>query len=117
MKELNFKPTHKPIRDYYEALKQYDQLDITHEGAVSNPFAFLLAICAKKIGCTLEPQHTMHNTKGNRIVIDGAIRDEYGFSIAYWEAKDMDDDLPKAIQEKRDKGYPVVPPFIRAKIP
>ena len=106
MKELNIKPTHKPIRDYYEALEQYDQLDITHEGAVSNPFAFLLATCAKKIKGTLEPQHTMRSPKGNRIVIDGAIRDEYGLPIAYWEAKDMDDDLPKAIQEKRNSGYP-----------
>ena len=106
MKELNLKPTHKPIRDYYEALEEYNQLDITHEGAVSNPFAFLLATCAKRAGVTLEPQHTMHSPKGNRIVIDGAIRDEYGFSIAYWEAKDKDDDLPKAVQEKRNNGYP-----------
>ena len=36
----------------------------------------------------------------------GAIIDEYRLSLAYWEAKDIDDDLPKAIQEKRDKGYP-----------
>ena len=107
MKELNLKPTHKPIRDYYEALEQYDRLKIRHEGAVSNPFAFLLATCAKRVGVTLEPQHTMRSPKGNRIVIDGAIIDEeYRLPIAYWEAKDMDDDLPKAIQEKRNKGYP-----------
>ena len=106
MKKLNIKPTHKPIRDYYEALEQYDQHNITHEGAVSSPFAFLLATCAKKAGVTLEPQHTMRSPKGNRIVIDGAIIDPYRLPIAYWEAKDMDDDLPKAIQEKRDKGYP-----------
>ena len=106
MKKLNLKPTHKPIRDYYEALEKYDQHNITHEGAVSSPFAFLLAICGKKVGVTLEPQHAMRSPKGNRIVIDGAIIDPYRLPIAYWEAKDMDDDLPKAIQEKRDKGYP-----------
>ena len=106
MEKINIKPTHKPIRDYYDALKQYDRHNITHEGAVSNSFAFLLATYAKRIGGTLEPQHTMHGPKGNRIVIDGAIINEYRLPIAYWEAKDMDDDLPKAIQEKRDKGYP-----------
>ena len=106
MKKLNLKPTHKPIQNYYEALEQYAQHNITHEGAVSNPFAFLLATCAKKAGVTLEPQHAMRSPKGNRIVIDGAIIDQYRLPIAYWEAKDMDDDLPKAIQEKRDKGYP-----------
>ena len=106
MEKLNLKPTHKPIRDYYEALEQYDHLDIRHEGAVSTPFAQLLATCAKKVGVTLEPQHSMRSPTGNRIVIDGKIIDQYKFSIAYWEAKDMDDDLHKAIQEKRDKGYP-----------
>ena len=106
MEKLNIKPTHKPIRDYYEALEQYNLHNITHEGAVSNPFAFLLATCAKKIKGTLEPQHTMRSPKGNRIVIDGAILNDYGLPIAYWEAKDMDDDLLKAIQEKRKKGYP-----------
>lgn len=106
MEKLNLKPTHKPIRDYYDALKQYDHLDIKHEGAVSSPFAHLLATCGKKAGVTLEPQHAMRNPKGNRIVIDGAIIDQYRLPIAYWEAKDLDDDLPKAIQEKRNKGYP-----------
>ena len=106
MKKLNLKPTHKPIRDYYEALEQYDRHNITHEGAVSTPFAQLLATCAKKVGVTLEPQHSMRSPKENRIVIDGAIIDQYRLPIAYWEAKDMDDDLPKAVQEKREKGYP-----------
>ena len=107
MKKLNLKPAHKPIRDYYETLEQYDQHNITHEGAVSTPFAQLLATCAKKVGVTLEPQHAMRSPEGNRIVIDGAIIDgEYKLPLAYWEAKDMDDDLPKAIHEKRDKGYP-----------
>ena len=106
MKKLSLKPTHKPIQDYYEALDKYHHLGIRHEGAVSTPFAQLLATCAKKVGVTLEPQHSMHSPTGNRIVIDGRIIDQYKFSIAYWEAKDMDDDLPKAIQEKRDKGYP-----------
>ena len=106
MEKLNLKSTHKPIRDYYEALEQYDRHNITHEGAVSNPFAFLLATCAKKIKATLEPQYTTHSPEGNRIVIDGAILEEYGLPIAYWEAKDMDDNLQRAVQEKRNKGYP-----------
>ena len=39
----------------------------------------------------------MHAPNGNRIVIDGVVLDEYGLPFAYWEAKDMDDDLPKAV--------------------
>ena len=106
MPKLNLKPTHKAIRDYYATLQQYDKHDATHEGAVSNPFAFLLDTCAKQMNATLIPQYAMHAAKGNRIVIDGVILDEYGLPFAYWEAKDIDDDLVKAVQDKRDAGYP-----------
>ena len=106
MPKLNLKPTHKAIRDYYATLQQYDKHDATHEGAVSNPFAFLLDTCAKQMNATLIPQYAMRAPKGNRIVIDGVILDEYGLPFAYWEAKDMDDDLVKAVQDKRDAGYP-----------
>ena len=106
MEKLNLKHTHKPVKDYYKALEQYDQHDFTHEGAVSNPFAILLDVCAKKVKATFVPQYPMRTAAGKNIFIDGAILDEYGLPIAYWEAKDIDDDLSKAIQEKRDKGYP-----------
>ena len=106
MPKLNLKPNHKAIRGYYVTLQQYDKYNATHEGAVSNPFAFLLDICAKQVNATLIPQYAMRAPKGNRIVIDGVILDEYGLPFAYWEAKDMDDDLVKAVQDKRDAGYP-----------
>ena len=107
MPKLNLKPTHKPIRDYYATLQQYDQHNATHEGAVSNPFAFLFDVCAKQVNATLIPQYGMHTPKGNRIVIDGVVLDEYGLPFAYWEAKDIDDDLLKAVEQKRDAGYPL----------
>ena len=107
MPKLNLKPTHKPIRDYYTTLQQYKQHDITHEGAVSSPFDTLLHACAKQINATLVPQWTMHTEAGNRIVIDGVVLDEYGLPLAYWEAKDIDDNLLKAAQDKRDAGYPL----------
>ncbi len=106
METLNLKPTHKSIIDYYKALEQYDQHDFTHEGAVSNPFAILLDICAKKVNATFVPQYRMRTAAGNNIFIDGAVIDEYGLPIVYWEAKDIDDDLTTAIQEKRENGYP-----------
>ena len=106
MPQLNLKPSHKAIRDYYATLQQYEQHDIRHEGAVSNPFAFLLDACAKQADATLVPQYPMRTPAGNRIVLDGVILDAYRIPIAYWEAKDMDDDLHRAVQEKRDAGYP-----------
>ena len=107
MSKLNLKPSHKAIRDYYATLQQYAQHGITHEGAVSSPFDTLLQACARQINATLVPQYPMHTSKGNRIVIDGAVLDEFKLPLAYWEAKDTDDDLRKAVEEKRDAGYPL----------
>ncbi len=106
MPQLNLKPNHKVVRDYYATLQQYDQHAIRHEGAVSNPFSFLLDSCTQQVNGTFIPQYSMRSETGNRIVIDGAILDEYQLPLAYWEAKDIDDDLLKAVQEKRDAGYP-----------
>ena len=107
MPNLNLKPTHKPIRDYYATLQQYEQHDVTHEGAVSAPFETLLNTCARQVNATLIPQYGMHTATGDRIVIDGAVLNEYGIPIAYWEAKDIDDDLDRAVQQKREAGYPL----------
>lgn len=83
MPKLNLKPSHKSIRDYYATLQQYQQHHIRHEGAVSSPFETLLHTCAKQINAALVPQYPMPAPKGNRIVIDGAILDEYGLPLAY----------------------------------
>ncbi len=106
MPKLNLKPNHKAVQGYYATLQQYEQHDITHEGAVSSPFETLLHACAKQVNATLVPQYPMRAPKGNRIIIDGAIIDEIGLPLAYWEAKDIDDNLARAVQEKREAGYP-----------
>ena len=107
MPQLHLKPGHKAVRDYYATLQQYDKHDITHEGAVSVPFETLLTVCAKQVDATLVPQFAMRAPSGNRIVLDGVILDEYGLPFAYWEAKDIDDDLSISVQEKREAGYPL----------
>ena len=106
MPRLNLKPNHKAIRDYYATLWEYEQQGIRHEGAVSNPFAFLLDSCTKQIKGTFIAQYAMQIAAGKRIVIDGLVRNEFELPLAYWEAKDVDDNLPKAVEEKRDAGYP-----------
>ena len=107
MPQLNLKPNHKAVRDYYITLQQYNKHDITHEGAVSSPFDTLLHTCAKQMNATFVPQYALRTPAGNRIVIDGTILDEYGLPFAYWEAKDMDDDLARAVIDKREAGYPL----------
>ena len=107
MLKLNLKPTHKAIRDYYTTLESYKIHAIRHEGAVSSSFGTLLQTCAQQINATLVPQYAMRTVAGNRIVIDGVVLDAYGLPFAYWEAKDTDDDLIRAVEAKRDAGYPL----------
>ena len=59
MTTLNLKPTHKPIKDYYYALDQFDQLGFTHETAVRSAFQSLLQHCGRAFNWTLVPEHSM----------------------------------------------------------
>ena len=106
MRKLSLKPNHKPVQEYYATLGQFDTHNITHEGAVSLPLQTLLDACAKKVDATFVPQYAMHTDAGNRIVVDGALLDEYRLPFAFIEAKDIHDDLGREIQRKFDTGYP-----------
>jgi len=36
MEKLNLKPTHKPVQNYYQALRQFRDLGVSHEGAAGS---------------------------------------------------------------------------------
>ena len=113
MTTLNLKPTHKPIRDYYDALDQFDRLGFTHETAVRSAFQSLLQHCGRDFNWTLVPEHSMspvirgaRGVKNNRIVVDGALIDDFNLIHGYWEAKDSHDNLSVEVQHKFEVGYP-----------
>ena len=106
MTNLNLKPTHKPVKDYYAALAQFEQLEVRHEGAVRSAFQSLLQNCARQFDWTLVPEHSMTGVQNNRIVVDGALMDDFRLAHGYWEAKDEDDDLPSEVVRKLEAGYP-----------
>ena len=106
MTNLNLKPTHKPVEDYYAALAQFEQLEVRHEGAVRSAFQSLLQNCARQFDWTLVPEHSMTGVQNNRIVVDGALMDDFRLTHGYWEAKDEDDDLPSEVVRKLEAGYP-----------
>ena len=106
MTSLNLRPTHKIVRDYYSELDQFDRLGVAHEGAVRSAFQSLLQGCARKFDWTLVPEHSMTGHRDRRIVIDGAVMDNFRLTHGYWEAKDEDDDLPSEVVRKFEAGYP-----------
>jgi predicted helicase len=102
---LNLKPTHKAVKDYYDALSNLDTLRASHEGAVSPAFAALLRHCARQFDWTLLEQHSVKRN-GHPIRVDGALVDTFKLPHGYWEAKDSSADLDKEIKKKFAAGYP-----------
>ena len=106
MPSLTLKPTHKSIKAYYAALKQFDRLGVTHETAVRSAFQSLLEHCARQFNWTLVPEHSITVHRNRRIVVDGALIDDFQLPHGYWEAKDIHDNLPIQVQRKFAAGYP-----------
>jgi predicted helicase len=106
MDKLNLKPTHKPVQNYYEALRQFKTIGVSHEGAVRSAFQTLLDHCGRQFGWKLVPEWAVRRNGGNPIRVDGALVDEYRLTYGYWEAKDTDDDLAKEVRKKLAVGYP-----------
>ena len=103
---MNLKPTHKPIRAYYAALGQFEHLGITHETAVRSAFQALLEHCGRQCQWTLVPEYAITRPGKRRIVVDGAMIDDFQLTHGIWEAKDIHDDLPSALLHKFAVGYP-----------
>ena len=106
MPTLNLKPTHKSVKTYYAALDQFDKLGVTHETAVRGAFQALLEHCARQCKWTLVPEYGVSTGRGKRIVVDGALVDDFRLTHGYWEAKDIHDDLPAEVDRKFKAGYP-----------
>ena len=106
MPTLNLKPEHRSVKAYYESLSQFDQLGVTHETAVRSAFQSLLETCGRKFRWTLVPEHSIALPKNKRIVVDGALIDDFNLVHGHWEAKDIQDDLKTEVKRKFQAGYP-----------
>ena len=106
MPALNLKPSHKVIKDYYHSLEQFEKLNFTHEGSVRLAFHSLLKWCGKEFGWKLISEYPINLALNKRIVVDGALIDDFKLTHGFWEAKDIHDDLPKEVLRKFEAGYP-----------
>ena len=106
MTTLNLKPTHRPIKAYYESLERFESIGVSHEAAVRSAFQTLLEYCGKRFNWILVPEHSMTVRRNRRVVVDGALIDSFQLPHGYWEAKDLHDDLPTEVLRKFETGYP-----------
>ena len=96
MERLNLKPTHKAVQNCYQALKEFESLGVSHEGAVRSAFQSLLEDCGKRFGWKLVSEWVRRD-KIRSIRVDGALVDEYRLPHGFWKAKDTHDDLAKEV--------------------
>ena len=106
MPTLKIKSTHKPIKAYYESLEQFERIGVTNETSVRSAFQALLEWCGRQVNWTLVPEYAIACGRNKRIVVDGALIDDFNLLHGVWEAKDMDDDLQAEVQRKFAAGYP-----------
>ena len=108
MPVLKLKPGQKSVKAYYESLDDFDRIGVTHEAAVRSAFQSLLASCGRQFQWTLVPEYSIHppSRRNKRIVVDGALIDNFRLIHGVWEAKDIHDDLPVEVQRKFEAGYP-----------
>ena len=102
----NIKPTHKPIKNYYAELKEYDSIGAEHEGAVRTAFQNLLQHYCRQADLILVCEKTHYTPEQKRIKPDGEVVDTFGLPYGYWEAKDTHDNLHVEADKKFAAGYP-----------
>ena len=106
MPNFNIKPTHKPIRNYYAELKEYERLGEQNEGTVRAAFQGLLQHYCHQSNLTLLCEKTHYTPAKRRITPDGEVVDTFNLPYGYWEAKDTQDDLYTEASKKFAAGYP-----------
>jgi hypothetical protein len=86
MQRLELKPTHKPVQNYYSALRQFDDLGVTHETAVRSAFQGLLDHCARQHDWTLVPEWEIRRPRQHPLCVDGTLLDNFRLTqLRGWE--------------------------------
>jgi hypothetical protein len=70
------KPTHKPVKAYYEALAQFQKHGHTTEGNTRSAFADLLKKCCGPYGWHLVEEYHFKGTNKQALRVDGALIDK-----------------------------------------
>jgi hypothetical protein len=100
MSSFPLKPTHKPVKAYYDALAQFHKHGHTTEGNTRSAFADLLKRCCPPYGWHLVEEYQFKGTNKQSLRADGALVDDLTLIHGLWEAKDTSDDLQAEIKKK-----------------
>ncbi len=103
---LEIKPTHKPIKEYFDELERILAHGHDNEMSVRNAFQDLLQTLSKKVQWQFIEEYAIKRKGRRDASVDGALLDQFSLARAFWEAKDTKDDLASEVQKKFADGYP-----------
>ena len=97
-----------PSKSYYAALDRFARLGVTHGNRCARrlPDPPRNTVPASAAGPSCRSSRSTARRGNRRIVVDGALIDDFQLAHGYWEAKDIDDDLPAEVERKFEAGYP-----------
>jgi predicted helicase len=95
------------INQYRRDLETRKRYGGSHnEGAIRSAFATLLNGYCKSRDFVLVDELIIVTKFGNKIRLDGIVKDALRLDWGYWESKDEKDNLDAEIEDKFKKGYP-----------
>jgi type I restriction-modification system DNA methylase subunit len=106
MSAFKLKPTHAPVKAYYETLAKCARGKFDNESIVRRAFEALLEKCARPFEWIVMPEYPITRSGKNPLKVDAAILDAFNLPRGYWEAKDEKDDLKAEMNKKFAAGYP-----------
>jgi len=92
MDKVDLHPDDDSVKQYYEKLQEYRNVDETHEGTVRAAFQHILEDVGQDLGWTLVQEHAMRDRS---VQVDGALKNKHHLYHGYWEAKDSDNNLAR----------------------
>jgi len=110
MSQFKLKPTHAPVKAYYETLAKFGLGHHDNEGNIRRAFEELLVKCGRQLDWFLVSEYQIgglgRDAARRNIRIDAALLDAFNLPRGYWEAKDEKDDLRDEMNKKIAAGYP-----------
>ena len=106
MSAFKLKPTHAPVKTYYETLEKFGQGKFDNEGNLRRAFEGLLEKCARPFEWMVVAEYQITRSGKSPLRVDAAILDAFNLPRGYWEAKDEKDDLHAEMTKKFAAGYP-----------
>jgi hypothetical protein len=83
MSTFKLKPTHAPVKTYYETLERFGRGRFDNEGNIRRAFESLLEKCARPFEWLVVPEYQIPRTGKSPLRVDAAVLDAFNLPRGY----------------------------------